>query len=622
MAYERTTETKIAGGESLDSFVGGISKMFSTQIASRNAEDETRFNQAVLEQNMSLDDQLSYRQEQLKRSVDDPTERKRIKEEVSTLKNRIEQKKFADDYLQKLVTYAEGASSIETVISWLENQKSSTTDETIKSSIEKALLEKRQEKFNLDAKAIENQTNYALKDKTVEILDSQITRVQAAKNKALLSGSTEQSTLYDLQLQALTQAKTENSINKDVQNFALATVSGYSSATKLLDAYNDKLAAASTTGAIKIGDNIFNSAQEFWRYKRDSYIADSSDKGFFARFSDEQNTALKVKNSQNNLTNNDVATSSQAYQQLLNRPELTDYQNKINAERQNTIQSGTDLLANKAVTDYSVDYDINKATSSLNIIKNLGGNVDAYTSKVLLAGAQIKSSQVNSILSTAQELMKANPSLTAQEALDQATKSGAGSVLSPEQLVTKSETQIAGEQAAGAAGEKFGNDPRTTATPANAAPTAPVVAPTSQSVTGQYVRRKNTQEVYDISGGAPRYISFEEANKNNIWSQVKEVDQIPGLTATTPAPTPTPAPPATPTPSPMPIPASTPPVIDQQRVKRTLIDIYNERTDVQNTIKNNFKGQDPFKAGTAANSWLNNWWNTSGKNEFKNVDLI
>jgi hypothetical protein len=618
MAYERATQTQVSGGEDLASFVTGISKMFSTQIASRNAEDETRFNQAVLEQNLSLDDQLSYRKEQLKRVSDDPQERKRVREEIATLKDRVEQKKFADDYLGKLIDYSAGASSIDSVISWLESQKSQATDETIKSSIQKALVEKKQEKFDLDAKAIANQTNYAINDKTADILDSQITRVQAAKNKALLSGSAEQTTLYDLQLQALTQAKTENSINKDIQNFALATVAGYSSATKLLDAYNDKLASSATTGSIKIGDNVYNSPQEFWRFKRDSYISDSSDKGFFSRFSNDQNTDIKVKNSQNNLTAYDVAQASQAYQQLLNRPELTDYQNKINAERQNTIQTGTDLLADKAVNDYATDYDINKATSSLNIIKNLGGNVDAYTSKVLLAGAQVKQSQVNSILTAAQELMKANPSMTAQEALDQATKSGAGSVLSPAQLATKSESQIAAEQSAGAAEEKFGNDPRTTAAPANVPATPPVVAPTSQNVTGQYVRRKNTAEVYDISGGTPRYITFEEANKNNIWQQIKDVDQIPGLSAATPAPTPTPATPATPVATPAAAP--TPNTPDQTRIKRSLVDIYNERTDVQKVAKT--IGGDPLTKGTAANNWLNNWWNTSGKNEFKNVDLI
>jgi len=53
---------------------------------------------------------------------------------------------------------------------------------------------------------------------------------------------------------------------------------------------------------------------------------------------------------------------------------------------------------------------------------------------------------------------------------------------------------------------------------------------------------------------------------------------------------------------------------------RTLIDIANSRADVLNTAKS--LGGDPFTAGTKANDWLNNWWNTAGKNEYPNVTLV
>lgn len=58
----------------------------------------------------------------------------------------------------------------------------------------------------------------------------------------------------------------------------------------------------------------------------------------------------------------------------------------------------------------------------------------------------------------------------------------------------------------------------------------------------------------------------------------------------------------------------------EQRQQRTLIDIANSRSDVITVAR--AQGGDPFIAGTPANSWLNNWWNTAGKTEFPNVDLI
>ncbi len=52
---------------------------------------------------------------------------------------------------------------------------------------------------------------------------------------------------------------------------------------------------------------------------------------------------------------------------------------------------------------------------------------------------------------------------------------------------------------------------------------------------------------------------------------------------------------------------------------RTLIDIANSRPDVLNTAKS--QGGDPFTAGTKANTWLNNWWNSAGIKEYPGVTL-
>jgi hypothetical protein len=46
----------------------------------------------------------------------------------------------------------------------------------------------------------------------------------------------------------------------------------------------------------------------------------------------------------------------------------------------------------------------------------------------------------------------------------------------------------------------------------------------------------------------------------------------------------------------------------------TVIDAYNARPDVQKMITENYEG-DPFTAGTAANTALNDWWNQTGAKE-------
>ena len=60
-------------------------------------------------------------------------------------------------------------------------------------------------------------------------------------------------------------------------------------------------------------------------------------------------------------------------------------------------------------------------------------------------------------------------------------------------------------------------------------------------------------------------------------------------------------------------------IIPTTKTTRSLIDIANSRPDVLDAAK--AQGGDPYTAGTPANTWLNDWWNTTGKNEFPDVIL-
>ncbi len=120
-------------------------------------------------------------------------------------------------------------------------------------------------------------------------------------------------------------------------------MSGYLTSTNLLDEYNKKIAGASTSGAFTIGGVTYNSEKEFWQFKRDSYIADDSANGLFARLSDEQKTNLKVRSSQNLLSNEDITKSTAAFTALSSRPELQTYIQKIDTYKQDVLQTGIDL---------------------------------------------------------------------------------------------------------------------------------------------------------------------------------------------------------------------------------------------------------------------------------------
>ncbi len=568
MAYERTTDSKVKG-DSLDAFVKNMGTMFSAQVASRNAEDELGFNTAVLENNLSLDDQLNYRKEQLKRVSDDPAERARIRGEISTLKNRIQQEGFANEYLGKLSDLNSGISSIDSVISWLQTQQANATDPEVQKSITEELAKKQAEKFTLTKQLIQNHTTYAVNDKGGEVIQSQIDKVSSAKNKALLAGDDTLASNYDIQLQSLNKALAENSIDKDIKNFAVATISGYATATKLLDAYNEKISSSIGTGPVTIGGVTYSSPKEFWGYKRDSYVADSSNAGFFGRLDDENKATINVANSKNNLDSTTLATVGSNYNSLLTRPELAGYENKINATKQDTLQSGANLLADKIINTYAIDYDIDKAIGAVNALKLSGVNVDSAFTKLMTTAASVKQGQVNNILGAAQTAMQNNPSLTPEQALNQAIATGAGTVLSPNELVKKDEKTIAGDLSKTAINETGKPDPRTTVAPAPTTPTpaTPAGTPTA-SVGFKTITIKAGDTLSSIAqrelGSASKY--QEIATYNNIADPNKisagAVIKIPiaSTAAPAPAPAPTPIKPTTPTSAPVPTPTTpTPP---------------------------------------------------------------
>ena len=475
MAYERSSDSKIKG-DGLDSFIENLSNSLSKQVAIRNAADESKFNIAILEQNLTLDDQLSYRKEQLKRVSDDPQERKRIREEIAGLNDRIEQKKFGDGYLEKLIGLSSGVTSIDSVIGWLNDQKASATDQTIIDTINKSMVDAQQKKYDLTKTMLTNQSQYALNDKSISVLDSQISKVTAARNSALLSGDDTLASNYNLQIQALSKAKTETQIQRDIQDMAVSTVTGYASAVSLLDAYNSKISNSGNSGSITVGDTTYASAKDFWSNKRDSYLADSSNSGFFARLNDEINTQIKVMNSKNTLDTAALQNLTKKYDQLTGRSELSGFENKIDIARQDSLQTGASLISDRVVNKYALDYDLGAAITQVNNLKTLGVNVDDAFTKIITAGSKVKSDQVSGILAAAQNAMKTNPGLTPEQAISLAVKSGAGVVLSPNELANKSEKDLTLGLATGAQNETFGVDPRTTipgATPTGVPGTTP-----------------------------------------------------------------------------------------------------------------------------------------------------
>lgn len=502
MAYERANNLKNKG-EGLDVFIENKIKMLQRQLAVRNAEYETRFQQLVLENNISLEEQLAYRQEQLKKVFDDPEEKKRIKLEIASLKDRIEVKNFTDNYIQRLAELEGGMMGVESMISWLKSRREATKDSNIQEMIDKALVDYERRRFEIAKQALENQTRYALEDRSESVINEQINRISQARSAALLAGNNDLVTTYDLYLQSLKKALSENSILKAIGDMAAATMGGQYSAVRTLDIYNDKIANAPDSGSITIGNITYNSPREFWLTKRNAYLADVGSNGFFGRLSNEKEDYLKTLQSSKLLNENTIRQQINEFDLLASRPELQDFNVYLNNVKQLTLQKAIDMKTQDIINRYSIDYDINNALNELNQYKALGANTETAYTKILLKAAEIKSDQLSNIFQFAENIRRSNPSISPEEAINQAVKAGAGLTLSPVQLVSKTEKELATEAAKGAQTSSFITDPRTTVgnqsqiQPAPP-PTVPQVIDLSDKygIVGQTVYRKSDNKPF------------------------------------------------------------------------------------------------------------------------------
>ena len=442
MAYQKLSEKKIIA-TNLNSYIKSQLTLISQARLRNDLEDEASFHKAVLEDNLNLEQQLDWRRDQLKRvAFGDKTEKRRIRGEMSTLKDLIEQKKFQDEYYSQVLSLNEGMQSIDTTLNWLNNKLSKTTDLNIQKSIKGNITKLTTLRYNQRKAAIQSQTAFANNDKTPEIVETQITRINNERAKSLKAGNEDYTALLDLQLQSLQKTLSESTISKTLLNFSVATMAGQS-AISLLDQFNSEIKESSENTPITIGGIHYDSAKQFWELKRAGYLNDRTANGFFPRYQGELKEQVNYKASKGVLTNGSLADVKSFYDKIKDRPELADYQDHIAQDQQSSLQDASNIRSANILNEFAFKQDAKKAISDLAVLQDTY-SVDQSLNyqKVVNSAAHEKEGQINQILSAMSSLMKANPGMSNQEALQESISSGAGAQYSPEELATGKASDI------------------------------------------------------------------------------------------------------------------------------------------------------------------------------------
>ena len=506
MAFERVKTLKYANN--LGNFIDAQLVLMKNNRATRNLDDEAKFTRAVLDDNLSYEQQLEHRKDQLN-NVDqsDKDEKRRLKNEISKLNDLIEQKSYSDAYLAEVSKVNEGVQSIDATINWLQTRLDNTTDQAVKDDINKNLSELKGKRYESTISALTSQTEFANNNKTIEILDNQIDKVNKERSKALIAGNDDLVSTLDLQIQSLNKSKIETKINDAALKLAVSNIAGQS-ALSTLDYFNDNIKSGDKGTPITIGGVRYDSEAQFWEGKRADYLTDRTTNGFFGRYQGEIKDNIDYKQSKGILNNDSLADVNKWYDTLNGRPELTDYADRVALDKQASLQTTADLRAASTLNEYYTKGDAKKAINDLAYIQDTYGVSQTQNyQKVVAQAAQEKQQQVQDIISTMNSLMTSTPGMSSQDALSQAIKTGAGATFSPETLATTKASDIIKGAAATSEAQQFGEDGKGTIAPGLEArtftsPTEPTAIP--KFAEGGLYKDPNSSTVMKFEGGKLR----------------------------------------------------------------------------------------------------------------------
>lgn len=525
MAFETeklSGQTVIA--TNLAGYISSQLTLLRNQQVRLNNEAESRYQQAVLEQGLSLDDQLSYRQEQLK-GAGDKDERRRIRDEIASLKNQIASKKVTDSFLDQLESQNNGMQSIDATINWLKTTIANNTDPKIISQLQTNLNTLEQQRFSLQKDTLDKATTFATNDKTESVLNDQISKVTSAKNKAILAGDDQYVATLNLQLQNLNKTLNESKITKAISGLSVGTLTGQS-ALATLDQINTQINSADISTPITIGGVSYNSPKDFWTAKLTDFLNDSTANGFFTRYQNEINDKINYQVSTGTFKTDSLSMVRDAFNTIKSRPELSSYAEKINQVQQSTMDQTAQARATQVLNQFSIDLDASKASNELSAIQNFYG-VDMTTNyqKLILQVSNSKEQQMQSLLAATSAIMQENPGMTQDKAFQQAVQMGRGTVLSPENLATQNAADLTKQKLDTAAAGGFTKDsgPNTTVDNSN------LIKPNLTE--GGVYKLNNNATVYQFKNGSlsPISTSTEEDFKSATGKTYGDVQTIGSL---------------------------------------------------------------------------------------------
>lgn len=338
---------------SLGNLVSDSISSARTEKAKQTAKIEADFNTIVAEGNMSYDDRIKFRQQQLQEeknsSFFDQDVIDSINTSIGDLKKTKRYSAYRMKYKQVFADENAGRITADQQLTMLKDQLASTTEPDLREELQGYIISAETELKNSENRIFQNRVTLALTDKTIPILQDAIDKVTSKRAMASLKGNEEEVGAYDINLQDLKAQLNQTHIDNDLIDAQVQSLSKGYGATQKLDTLNQKIASADSNTPIRIENKPYASAKEYWTLTRDAYLSGSGT-GIFSNFLGEvQKYAIDKADTDVNRFGNVIQPTldsiNNQFEQLKQKPEMQPFLEQINNLQTSTIKNTLDYNA-------------------------------------------------------------------------------------------------------------------------------------------------------------------------------------------------------------------------------------------------------------------------------------
>lgn len=423
MAVERTKNKYTLD---IGEFINKQITVFDAFKTRRRAGIEARFQERVLVDGISYEEQLKYREEQLKKESDsdrpDQDFIADVKSKITDLKQKVEYKTFQDAFTNSFNAWQLGRKSADDHLKWLEETLADTTNMDFRDELGKQIQQTMVQMRTDYRSLVDAKIDLAKVDGTAEAIAKGLEEAKAEKSKALLENDPVRAQAMDNTIKSLERDKTQLSLNNTLIDIDMKQYGGGGLDSKLDGLYNAMLSASTENMAITVGGKTYANARAFWQDNLNNFAANEYFKG------KEEEMKLNLTSINNKVGNVSTSVLSNARGELdaiAKSPALVGFEDKITALRQNVLMHGIDYTMN----NLNKDLQLNDTTSGFNAIKDQVQNLQTQIPEISQSSSYrdleiefakkqraIFEDKINSLISLkASEIQKATDNITLQK---------------------------------------------------------------------------------------------------------------------------------------------------------------------------------------------------------------